>query len=215
MPRIQSSSPPITPSITANQPTNGANARGAVTRQKRPAGHATLSKLASSGKKVLHARMPRKGKLAQPGATSSGAAMPKPAAPKADAPPAHAQVQANAHEGDLIDLSDPPTTTKPAGTQPSLLDAQPNDLHALHTPVLQPTVLHSAAAPAAHGAQPLAQTLAAAGMPSLQDIHHTTDQAIAMQHAIGQANQRLAIAEMLNSFMQKVIDMIKKAASQP
>lgn len=36
-----------------------------------------------------------------------------------------------------------------------------------------------------------------------------------MQHAIGQANQRLAIAEMLNSFMQKVIDMIKKAASQP
>ncbi|MBF3540679.1 hypothetical protein ISG24_23520, partial [Burkholderia pseudomallei] len=68
MPRIQSSSPPITPSITANQPTNGANARGAVTRQKRPAGHATLSKLASSGKKVLHARMPRKGKLAQPGA---------------------------------------------------------------------------------------------------------------------------------------------------
>ncbi|CAJ5844532.1 Uncharacterised protein [Burkholderia pseudomallei] len=210
MPRIQSSSPPITPSITANQPTNGANARAAVTRQKRPAGHATLSKLASSGKKVLHARMPRKGKLAQPGANSSGAATSKPAVPKADA-----QVQANAHEGDLIDLSDPPPTTKPAGTQPSLLDAQPNDLHALHTPVLQPTVLHSAAAPAAHGAQPLAQTLAAAGMPSLQDIHHTTDQAIAMQHAIGQANQRLAIAEMLNSFMQKVIDMIKKAASQP
>ncbi|PCE32396.1 hypothetical protein [Burkholderia ubonensis] len=189
------------------QPSGGT---GAGALKRRPAIHVKLPGLKSSGKPMQAARMARKNGIAQSGATTS-----RPEAPKTDASQPHAQVQANAHEADLIDLSDPPPTTKPAAAQPSLLEATPAELHAVHTPVLQPTVLHSAAPPAPQGAQPPAHTLAAAGMPSLQDIHHTTDQTIAMQHALGQANQRLAIAEMLNSFMQKVIEMIKKAASPP
>ncbi|RQQ56593.1 hypothetical protein DF139_36710, partial [Burkholderia stagnalis] len=50
----------------------------------------------------------------------------------------------HAHEGNLIDLSDPPPTPKPAGTPPSLLEATPDELQAVaHHPVLQPTVLHA------------------------------------------------------------------------
>ncbi len=50
----------------------------------------------------------------------------------------------HAQEGNLIELSDPPPTPKPAGTPPSLLEATPGELQAVaHHPVLQPTVLHS------------------------------------------------------------------------
>ncbi|KVR27085.1 hypothetical protein WK13_29660 [Burkholderia ubonensis] len=59
---------------------------------------------------------------------------------------------APSHEGHLIDLSDPPpTTTRPAGTPPSLLEATPDELQAVaHHPVLQPTVPHSAHAQEGH-----------------------------------------------------------------
>ncbi|KVN39672.1 hypothetical protein WJ63_29545 [Burkholderia pyrrocinia] len=55
---------------------------------------------------------------------------------------------APSHEGNLIELSDPPPTPKPAGSppspSPSLLEATPDELQAVaHHPVLQPTVLHS------------------------------------------------------------------------
>ncbi|WP_254609263.1 hypothetical protein [Burkholderia lata] len=168
---------------------------------------------------------------------------------------------AHPHEGNLIDLSDPPSTTKPTGTPSSLLEATPDELQTVaHHAVLQPAVLHSAHVPegdlidlsdpppapqAAHGQpSPLgaehaqsqaagtppskpasaaeheahgahdAQTLAAAGMPSIQQIHHETAQTIRMQRAIGFANQLLAVAEMINSFQMKLIDMIKKAVSR-
>ncbi|OJB40216.1 hypothetical protein BGV60_31075 [Burkholderia ubonensis] len=145
---------------------------------------------------------------------------------------------APSHEGHLIDLSDPPTTTRPAGTPPSLLEATPDELQAVaHHPVLQPTVPHSAhaqeghlidlsdappatpsshvqAAPldAAHGTHG-SQAFAAAGMPGIQQIEHETRQMIEMQRAIGFQNQLLAVAEMLNSFRMKLLDMIKKAVS--
>ncbi|OJA39791.1 hypothetical protein BGV47_10260 [Burkholderia ubonensis] len=145
---------------------------------------------------------------------------------------------APSHEGHLIDLSDPPTTTRPAGTPPSLLEATPDELQAVaHHPVLQPTVPHSAhaqeghlidlsdappATPSAHvQAAPLgaahgthgSQAFAAAGMPGIQQIEHETRQMIEMQRAIGFQNQLLAVAEMLNSFRMKLLDMIKKAVS--
>ncbi|MBN3817678.1 DUF1917 domain-containing protein [Paraburkholderia sp. Se-20369] len=136
---------------------------------------------------------------------------------------------APSHEGNLIDLSDPPTTPKPTSTPSSLLEATPDELQSVaHHPVLQPTVLHpahaasqptakpSTAAPATahepHGAHD-APPLAASGMPSVHDIEHDTRQTIRMQHAIGRANQLLAVAEMLNSFRMKLLDMIKKAVS--
>ncbi|WP_254601692.1 hypothetical protein [Burkholderia lata] len=168
---------------------------------------------------------------------------------------------AHPHEGNLIDLSDPPSATKPTGTPSSLLEATPDELQTVaHHAVLQPAVLHSAPVPegdlidlndpppapqAAHGQpSPLgaghaqsqaagappskpasaagheahgahdAQTLAAAGMPSIQQIHHETAQTIRMQRAVGFANQLLAVAEMINSFQMKLIDMIKKAVSR-
>jgi len=48
----------------------------------------------------------------------------------------------------------------------------------------------------------------------IQQIHHETAQTIRMQRAIGFANQLLAVAEMINSFQMKLIDMIKKAVSR-
>ncbi|WP_196221962.1 hypothetical protein [Burkholderia ubonensis] len=126
-------------------------------------------------------------------------------------------------------------------SQASLLEATPGELQAVaHHPVLQPAVLHSAhtqeghlidlsdappATQSAHGqAAPLgaahaphgthgAQTFAAAGMPSIHQIEHETRQMIEMQRAIGFQNQLLAVAEMLNSFRMKLLDMIKKAVS--
>ena len=145
------------------------------------------------------------------------------------------------HEGNLIDLSNAPATPKPAGTPPSLLEATPDELQAVaHHPVLQPTVLHSTpshegnlidlsdapqatrpahAQPApfgvAHGSHgaPGTPAFAASGMPSPQQIEHETRQAIEMQRAVGFAKQLLAVAEMVNSFRMKLIDMIRKAVS--
>ncbi|WP_234419683.1 hypothetical protein [Burkholderia oklahomensis] len=259
------------------QPPGVADARAAATLKRRGAIRVKPPGLTSSGNPMQRARMSRKNAVAPSGTSSPGGSPPggsssNPDAQKTDASPKHAQVQAHAHEADLIDLSDPPPATKPAGAQPSRLEAtpaelqtvahipvlQPTVLHAAHAheadlidlgdpppatkpasaqpsrleatpaelqtvahiPVLQPTVLHAAhaheaahATPGVHGAPPLAHTLTAAGMPSLHDIHHATGQTIAAQHAIGYANQLLAIAEMLNSFRMKLIDMIKKAVS--
>ncbi|KWH40902.1 hypothetical protein WT61_27815 [Burkholderia stagnalis] len=145
------------------------------------------------------------------------------------------------HEGNLIDLSDAPSTPKPAGTPPSLLEATPDELQAVaHHPVLQPAVLHpthaqeghlidlsdapqatrpahaqSAPFGAAHGSHgaPGTPAFAASGMPSPQQIEHETRQAIEMQRAVGFAKQLLAVAEMVNSFRMKLIDMIRKAVS--
>ncbi|WP_230958863.1 hypothetical protein [Burkholderia stagnalis] len=145
------------------------------------------------------------------------------------------------HEGNLIDLSDPPSTPKPVGTPPSLLEATPDELQAVaHHPVLQPTALHpthaqeghlidlsdapQATGPAhaqpapfgaAHGSHgaPGTPAFAASGMPSPQQIEHETRQAIEMQRAVGFAKQLLAVAEMVNSFRMKLIDMIRKAVS--
>ncbi|WGS47802.1 hypothetical protein LFL97_38360 (plasmid) [Burkholderia sp. JSH-S8] len=147
----------------------------------------------------------------------------------------------HAQEGNLIDLSDPPPTPKPAGTPPSLLEATPGELQAVaHHPVLQPTVPNathaqegnlidlSDAPPAAQPAQaqpaPLGAThgshgahgapaFAASGMPSVQQIEHETRQAIVMQRAISFANQLLAVTEMINGFRMKLVEMIRKAVS--
>ncbi len=208
------------------QPPGVADARAAATLKRRGAIRVKPPGLTSSGNPMQRARMSRKNAVAPSGTSSPGGSPPggsssNPDAQKTDASPKHAQVQAHAHEADLIDLSDPPPATKPAGAQPSRLEATPAELQTVaHIPVLQPTVLHAAhaheaahATPGVHGAPPLAHTLTAAGMPSLHDIHHATGQTIAAQHAIGYANQLLAIAEMLNSFRMKLIDMIKKAVS--
>ncbi|KVN90140.1 hypothetical protein WJ70_18405 [Burkholderia ubonensis] len=64
-----------------------------------------------------------------------------------------------------------------------------------------------------HGVQHGSQAFAAAGMPGIQQIEHETRQMIEMQRAIGFQNQLLAVAEMLNSFRMKLLDMIKKAVS--
>ncbi|WP_230962898.1 hypothetical protein [Burkholderia stagnalis] len=148
---------------------------------------------------------------------------------------------APSHEGNLIDLSDPPPTPKPVGTPPSLLEATPDELQAVaHHPVLQPAVLHpthaqeghlidlsdapQATGPAhaqpapfgaAHGSHgaPGTPAFAASGMPSPQQIEHETRQAIEMQRAVSFAKQLLAVAEMVNSFRMKLIDMIRKAVS--
>ncbi|MBN3784539.1 hypothetical protein G3O06_44580 [Burkholderia sp. Ac-20345] len=117
---------------------------------------------------------------------------------------------AHVPEGDLIDLSDPPPAPQAAHGQPSPLGAEHAQSQAAGTPPSKPA---SAAEHEAHGAHD-AQTLAAAGMPSIQQIHHETAQTIRMQRAIGFANQLLAVAEMINSFQMKLIDMIKKAVSR-
>ncbi|NTX32343.1 hypothetical protein HT746_35450 [Burkholderia pyrrocinia] len=117
---------------------------------------------------------------------------------------------AHVPEGNLIDLSDPPPAPQAAHGQPSPLGAEHAQSQAAGTPPSKPA---SAAGHEAHGAHD-AQTLAAAGMPSIQQINHETAQTIRMQRAIGFANQLLAVAEMINSFQMKLIDMIKKAVSR-
>ncbi|KWB41447.1 hypothetical protein WL35_20000 [Burkholderia ubonensis] len=101
---------------------------------------------------------------------------------------------APSHEGHLIDLSDAPPATPSAHVQAAPLGAA----HAPH---------------GTHGAQHGSQAFAAAGMPGIQQIEHETRQMIEMQRAIGFQNQLLAVAEMLNSFRMKLLDMIKKAVS--
>ncbi|WP_232441793.1 hypothetical protein [Burkholderia ubonensis] len=216
----------------------GANAT--VTLKRRNAIRAKPPGLTSSGNPLQRARLSNRHGVASSGQLSLLEATPAELQAVAHLPVLQPTVlhSAPSHEGHLIDLSDPPTTTRPAGTPPSLLEATPAELQAVaHHPVLQPTVPHSAhaqeghlidlsdappATPSAHvQAAPLgaahgthgSQAFAAAGMPGIQQIEHETRQMIEMQRAIGFQNQLLAVAEMLNSFRMKLLDMIKKAVS--
>ncbi|WP_232452027.1 hypothetical protein [Burkholderia ubonensis] len=216
----------------------GANAT--VTLKRRNAIRAKPPGLTSSGNPLQRARLSSRRGVASSGQPSLLEATPAELQAVAHLPVLQPTVlhSAPSHEGHLIDLSDPPTTTRPAGTPPSLLEATPDELQAVaHHPVLQPTVRHSAhaqeghlidlsdappATPSAHvQAAPLgaahgthgSQAFAAAGMPGIQQIEHETGQMIEMQRAIGFQNQLLAVAEMLNSFRMKLLDMIKKAVS--
>ena len=195
-------------------PSGGANS--AVTLKRSNAIRAKPPGLTSSGNPLQRARMLHK-RGAVPSSQSSSAAAVGSDGSKAQSPP------------------------KPADKQASLLEATPAELQTVaHIPVLQPTVLHSTpshegnlidlsdapqatrpahAQPApfgvAHGSHgaPGTPAFAASGMPSPQQIEHETRQAIEMQRAVGFAKQLLAVAEMVNSFRMKLIDMIRKAVS--
>ncbi|WP_063904847.1 hypothetical protein [Burkholderia ubonensis] len=241
MTRIDSRSAPTT--TNAGQADRAGLAGGAnatVTLKRRNAIRAKPPGLTSSGNPLQRARLSNRHGVASSGQPSLLEATPAELQAVAHLPVLQPTVlhSAPSHEGHLIDLSDPPPTTRPAGTPPSLLEATPDELQAVaHHPVLQPTVPHSAhaqeghlidlsdappATPSAHvQAAPLdaahgthgSQAFAAAGMPSIQQIEHETRQMIGMQRAIGFQNQLLAVAEMLNSFRMKLLDMIKKAVS--
>nr|WP_232448634.1 hypothetical protein [Burkholderia ubonensis] len=239
--RIDARSVPTT--TNAGQADRAGLAGGAnttVTLKRRNAIRAKPPGLTSSGNPLQRARLSNRHGVASSGQPSLLEATPAELQAVAHLPVLQPTVlhSAPSHEGHLIDLSDPPTTTRPAGTPPSLLEATPDELQAVaHHPVLQPTVPHSAhaqeghlidlsdappatpsshvqAAPlgAAHGTHG-SQAFAAAGMPGIQQIEHETRQMIEMQRAIGFQNQLLAVAEMLNSFRMKLLDMIKKAVS--
>ncbi|WP_080408772.1 hypothetical protein [Burkholderia ubonensis] len=241
MTRIDARSVPTT--TNAGQADRAGLAGGAnttVTLKRRNAIRAKPPGLTSSGNPLQRARLSNRHGVASSGQPSLLEATPAELQAVAHLPVLQPTVlhSAPSHEGHLIDLSDPPTTTRPAGTPPSLLEATPDELQAVaHHPVLQPTVPHSAhaqeghlidlsdappatpsshvqAAPlgAAHGTHG-SQAFAAAGMPGIQQIEHETRQMIEMQRAIGFQNQLLAVAEMLNSFRMKLLDMIKKAVS--
>nr|WP_232447619.1 hypothetical protein [Burkholderia ubonensis] len=239
--RIDSRSAPTT--TNAGQADRAGLAGGAnttVTLKRRNAIRAKPPGLTSSGNPLQRARLSSRHGVATSGKPSLLEATPAELQAVAHLPVLQPTVlhSAPSHEGHLIDLSDPPTTTRPAGRPPSLLEATPDELQAVaHHPVLQPTVPHSAhaqeghlidlsdappATPSAHvQAAPLgaahgthgSQAFAAAGMPGIQQIEHETRQMIEMQRAIGFQNQLLAVAEMLNSFRMKLLDMIKKAVS--
>ncbi|WP_232434930.1 hypothetical protein [Burkholderia ubonensis] len=239
--RIDARSAPTT--TNAGQADRAGLAGGAnttVTLKRRNAIRAKPPGLTSSGNPLQRARLSSRHGVATSGKPSLLEATPAELQAVAHLPVLQPTVlhSAPSHEGHLIDLSDPPTTTRPAGTPPSLLEATPDELQAVaHHPVLQPTVPHSAhaqeghlidlsdappATPSAHvQAAPLgaahgthgSQAFAAAGMPGIQQIEHETRQMIEMQRAIGFQNQLLAVAEMLNSFRMKLLDMIKKAVS--
>lgn len=241
MTRIDSRSAPTT--TNAGQADRAGLAGGAnttVTLKRRNAIRAKPPGLTSSGNPLQRARLSSRHGVATSGKPSLLEATPAELQAVAHLPVLQPTVlhSAPSHEGHLIDLSDPPTTTRPAGRPPSLLEATPDELQAVaHHPVLQPTVPHSAhaqeghlidlsdappATPSAHvQAAPLgaahgthgSQAFAAAGMPGIQQIEHETRQMIEMQRAIGFQNQLLAVAEMLNSFRMKLLDMIKKAVS--
>lgn len=244
MTRIDSRSAPTT--TNAGQADRAGLVGGAnttVTLKRRNAIRAKPPGLTSSGNPLQRARLSSRHGVASSGKPSLLEATPAELQAVAHLPVLQPTVlhSAPSHEGHLIDLSDPPTTTRPAGTPPSLLEATPDELQAVaHHPVLQPTVPHSAhvqeghlidlsdapsATPSAHvQAAPLgaahaphgthgSQAFAAAGMPGIQQIEHETRQMIEMQRAIGFQNQLLAVAEMLNSFRMKLLDMIKKAVS--
>lgn len=241
MTRIDARSAPTT--TNAGQADRAGLAGGAnatVTLKRRNAIRAKPPGLTSSGNPLQRARLSSRHGVATSGKPSLLEATPAELQAVAHLPVLQPTVlhSAPSHEGHLIDLSDPPTTTRPAGTPPSLLEATPDELQAVaHHPVLQPTVPHSAhaqeghlidlsdappATPSAHvQAAPLgaahgthgSQAFAAAGMPGIQQIEHETRQMIEMQRAIGFQNQLLAVAEMLNSFRMKLLDMIKKAVS--
>ncbi|WP_431824378.1 hypothetical protein [Burkholderia sp. F1] len=273
MPRIDSRSAPTTTNVgQADRAGLAGGANTTVTLKRRNAIRAKPAGLTSSGNPLQRARLSSKHGVASSGQPSPAPAAARSIASQTHSPPKPADTQpslleatpaelqavahlpvlqptvlhsAPSHEGNLIDLSDPPPTTRPAGTPPSLLEATPDELQAVaHQPVLQPTVLHSAhaqeghlidlseAPPATqsahvppaplgvahaphgtHGTQHGAQTFAAAGMPSIQQIEHETKQMIGMQRIIGFQNQLLAAAEMLNSFRMKLLDLIKKAVS--
>ncbi|WP_232442387.1 hypothetical protein [Burkholderia ubonensis] len=239
--RIDARSAPTT--TNAGQADRAGLAGGAnttVTLKRRNAIRAKPPGLTSSGNPLQRARLSSRHGVASSGQPSLLEATPAELQAVAHLPVLQPTVlhSAPSHEGHLIDLSDPPTTTRPAGTPPSLLEATPDELQAVaHHPVLQPTVPHSAhaqeghlidlsdappATPSAHvQAAPLgaahgthgSQAFAAAGMPGIQQIEHETRRMIEMQRAIGFQNQLLAVAEMLNSFRMKLLDMIKKAVS--
>lgn len=241
MTRIDARSVPTT--TNAGQADRAGLAGGAnttVTLKRRNAIRAKPPGLTSSGNPLQRARLSSRRGVASSGKPSLLEATPAELQAVAHLPVLQPTVlhSAPSHEGHLIDLSDPPPTTRPAGTPPSLLEATPDELQAVaHHPVLQPTVPHSAhaqeghlidlsdappAPPSAHvQAAPLgaahgthgSQAFAAAGMPGIQQIEHETRQMIEMQRAIGFQNQLLAVAEMLNSFRMKLLDMIKKAVS--
>ncbi|OJB46832.1 hypothetical protein BGV57_02205 [Burkholderia ubonensis] len=241
MTRIDARSAPTT--TNAGQADRAGLAGGAnatVTLKRRNAIRAKPPGLTSSGNPLQRARLSNRHGVASSGKPSLLEATPAELQAVAHLPVLQPTVlhSAPSHEGHLIDLSDPPTTTRPAGTPPSLLEATPDELQAVaHHPVLQPTVPHSAhaqeghlidlsdappATPSAHvQAAPLgaahgthgSQAFAAAGMPGIQQIEYETRQMIEMQRAIGFQNQLLAVAEMLNSFRMKLLDMIKKAVS--
>nr|WP_232466437.1 hypothetical protein [Burkholderia ubonensis] len=239
--RIDARSAPTT--TNAGQADRAGLAGGAnttVTLKRRNAIRAKPPGLTSSGNPLQRARLSSRRGVASSGKPSLLEATPAELQAVAHLPVLQPTVlhSAPSHEGHLIDLSDPRTTTRPAGTPPSLLEATPDELQAVaHHPVLQPTVPRSAhaqeghlidlsdappATPSAHvQAAPLgaahgthgSQAFAAAGMPGIQQIEHETRQMIEMQRAIGFQNQLLAVAEMLNSFRMKLLDMIKKAVS--
>ncbi|WP_063897645.1 hypothetical protein [Burkholderia ubonensis] len=154
MTRIDSRSAPTT--TNAGQADRAGLAGGAnatVTLKRRNAIRAKPPGLTSSGNPLQRARLSSRHGVASSGQPSLLEATPAELQAVAHLPVLQPTVlhSAPSHEGHLIDLSDPPTTTRPAGTPPSLLEATPDELQAVaHHPVLQPTVPHSAHAQEGH-----------------------------------------------------------------
>ncbi|WP_232452628.1 hypothetical protein [Burkholderia ubonensis] len=153
--RIDSRSAPTT--TNAAQADRAGLADGAnttVTLKRRNAIRAKPPGLTSSGNPLQRARLSSRHGVASSGQPSLLEATPAELQAVAHLPVLQPTVlhSAPSHEGHLIDLSDPPpTTTRPAGTPPSLLEATPDELQAVaHHPVLQPTVPHSAHAQEGH-----------------------------------------------------------------
>jgi hypothetical protein len=116
-----------------------------------------------------------------------------------DATPTHKPVS---DSGSAASTEKPETTAAPVHTAaPAKAEAAEIQAQTVHA-----TSTHATANTHASG-----QTLAASGMPSIQEIDHAADQAIVMQQALARATQKMAIAELLNSFAQKIIEMLKKA----
>ncbi len=173
--------------------------RRAKLPERQPAASAAATPPASTSKESAAAAKPAAS--AAPSASDSAAALhDKPASQAQTAPPPNA---AASH-----------AEAAPVQTGAAQTDAAAVHQTESHAPAATSATQATNATHAAHGAGSLSHTLAASDLPSAQDIHHTTDQAIAMQHAISQASQKMMIAETLNKFMQQVIEMIKNAVKQ-
>ncbi|WP_232440080.1 hypothetical protein [Burkholderia ubonensis] len=185
--RIDSRSAPTT--TNAGQADRAGLAGGAnatVTLKRRNAIRAKPPGLTSSGNPLQRARLSSRHGVASSGQPSLLEATPAELQAVAHLPVLQPTVlhSAPSHEGHLIDLSDPPTTTRPAGTPPSLLEATPDELQAVaHHPVLQPTVLHSAPSHEGHLidlSDPPTTTRPAGTPPSL--LEATPDELQAVAH---------------------------------
>lgn len=186
-----------------------------------------------SGRKIAQpfspkARLQARMQAAKPTSDAGGAAKtagqpPAPAAPATPTPPAPAPTRTEAAEVQPQTIDATPTHEPVSDSGSAASAAKPETTAApVHTAApakaeaaeVQAQTVHATSTHATANTHASGQPLAASGMPSIQEIDHAADQAIVMQQALARATQKMAIAELLNSFAQKIIEMLKKAVQQ-